>query len=461
MRGIALRSLCRTGMRAFMLIVTVLLALNLAAAQGGLRLHGSVAEGQVRVDGRPEDAAEVAVRAIWRFTDDGIVFDLESSTGSDDRGLALDRLVEAGLGAFLDAHIRFDRDGVKADDTPDRLLNLMNAMAWAAEEHFHASGTFAGFEAPTRDQLIRLCAIDWSQATKAVVTDEQDKYLAIHFFLRTQRQELERQLRADLLPLSVIDVLAPIEPEQSAGQRERINSVCGTVYDADNFLCALDLSVSDSSLRMDEATLNAQVMAALRERPVPSGENDAPRAVPGGGQVRKRDRWLKAELDAINARIDRADQRQELWELRDRIDDLQGQMEDLRVRVEEQERAPEGAEDERNPIAELSALTGHNVTVRFERYAVDIAPEYLLVLNEVFEQLARSPEERVLITGYTDRSGDPAANLRLSEARAKAVRDHLLQRGIAPERLLVNFYGDSRSEGRDPGERRVEIEWLR
>jgi outer membrane protein OmpA-like peptidoglycan-associated protein len=52
-------------------------------------------------------------------------------------------------------------------------------------------------------------------------------------------------------------------------------------------------------------------------------------------------------------------------------------------------------------------------------------------------------------------------NLRLSEQRAKAVRNYLLQRGINPDRLLVNYYGDSRSVARDPGERRVEIEWIR
>ena len=33
--------------------------------------------------------------------------------------------------------------------------------------------------------------------------------------------------------------------------------------------------------------------------------------------------------------------------------------------------------------------------------------------------------------------------------------------GINPDRLLVNYYGDSRSVARDPGERRVEIEWIR
>jgi hypothetical protein len=54
-------------------------------------------------------------------------------------------------------------------------------------------------------------------------------------------------------------------------------------------------------------------------------------------KVRKRDRWLKNELDQINARIDRMDQRKELWEMRDRMDDLQGQIDDLRLEVREED----------------------------------------------------------------------------------------------------------------------------
>jgi outer membrane protein OmpA-like peptidoglycan-associated protein len=48
----------------------------------------------------------------------------------------------------------------------------------------------------------------------------------------------------------------------------------------------------------------------------------------------------------------------------------------------------------------------------------------------------------------------------LSEQRARSVRDYLLRRGVAEERLLVNYYGDTRSSGQDPGERRVEVEWV-
>lgn len=423
-----------------------------AVAQAPIALTGEVEGNTVLVRGFDDRGPQPVFQATWRFTDEGVVFDLQRTAEPDgSRSLMLDRLVEAGLGAYLDAHVRFQKQGVIADEEPDRLLNLMNAMAWTAEERFGVSGSFAGFESPTRDQLIRLVHIDWSQARFAVVDDEQDKYLAIYFYVRSQRQELERQMRADLLALAHLDVLRPEERTLSAGQRERINSVCGTVFDQNNFLCALDLSVSDSSMALPEAHLGTAIERAMDEHPADPGQQP---------RLRKRDRWLKQEFDAINARIDRMDQRKELWEMRDRLDDLQGQIDDLRLSVEDLGTARPQPE-EANPIAALSELTGRNVTIRFARYRTDPDPEYLLALNEVFEQLARSPQDRVLITGYTDRSGDAATNLRLSEQRAKAVRNYLLQRGIAPERLLVNYYGDSRSAGRDPRERRVEIEWLR
>jgi len=145
--------------------------------------------------------------------------------------------------------------------------------------------------------------------------------------------------------------------------------------------------------------------------------------------------------------------------MRDRMEDIEDRLSGLELEVEDGKNEANGPAD--NPLANLSDLTGHNIMVRFGRNAITLDPEYRVLLNEVFEQLARAPEERVLITGYTDRSGDPTVNLRLSEARAKAVRDYLMQRGISADRLLVNYYGDSRSIGRDPGERRVEIEWLR
>ena len=71
---------------------------------------------------------------------------------------------------------------------------------------------------------------------------------------------------------------------------------------------------------------------------------------------------------------------------------------------------------------------------------------------------------RFRIEGHTDTVGAAGLNQSLSEARAAAVRDHLVRRhGIAPERLQTIGYGETRllvptADGRDePRNRRVQI----
>lgn len=65
-----------------------------------------------------------------------------------------------------------------------------------------------------------------------------------------------------------------------------------------------------------------------------------------------------------------------------------------------------------------------------------------------------------IIEGYADASGNPDANLKLSDARARAVVDYLADHGVARTRLDAKGYGATHFlPGRssdDPGNRRVE-----
>lgn len=422
-----------------------------------VELTGTSEGGDVIVQGAMGDSASPAFRAIWHKVPGGMAeFELQrTSSAAYDMRIMLDRLIEAGVGAYLDARVHFTRQGVLVDMPSTDMVRDMNAMMSAAIENLGADVVFMGLSEPTREQLDRVTRIDWSQARFGVDGGtEQDKYLAIYYYVRSQREELERQIRADLLPLSTVEVLGP--ERGSPGTTVQINSTCGTVFDDENFLCALDLQLADTGGGGIDPELGSTLMQAMAQR----AEQAAPDPlVIEQPRVRKRDRWLKEELDAINQRIDKMDQRKELWELRDRMEDMEDRMTGIEMEVQDVRNNAVDRGD--NPMANLSDLTGTNITVHFERYSVVLEPDQRVLLNEVFEQLARSPLDKVLITGYTDRSGDAAVNLRLSEQRAKAVRAYLLQRGINGERLLVNYYGDSRSAGRDPGERRVEIEWLR
>ncbi len=432
-----------------------------AIAQPRLLLKADGDANTVMVRGFVSDttAGQPVVQATWRFaTDTPCTFAYQRlSSAFGDRSLTLRELLLAAMEQYLDQRVHFAKQGVHTDVSDERMMKDMDAMATSAAHEFGATEGFVGFAQSTMDQLERVTHIDWSQATFGVNGgQDQDKYLAIYYYVRSQRQELERQIRVDLMPLATVDVVAPIDVASQPGHTLQVPTVCRTVFDDKNFLCALDLSATDTVMAVPDQRLTDQLMLDIANN-VKVAEVAAPQA-----KMRRRDRWLKAELDKINTRIDKLDQRKELWALRDRMDDLDGRVQDLGMEVHEMKdrAANPGLDPGDNPIANLSALTGRNVTIHFERNSTEVDADYRVVLNEVFEQLARSPLDRVLITGFTDKSGNAAVNLALSEQRAKAVRAYLLQRGIAADRLMVNYYGDSRSGGRDPNERRVEIEWL-
>jgi len=93
-----------------------------------------------------------------------------------------------------------------------------------------------------------------------------------------------------------------------------------------------------------------------------------------------------------------------------------------------------------------------------------LRPESKTELERVYTILTENPRMKVRIAGHTDNIGSDEYNQRLSEARAKAVCEYLISRGISIDRLSYIGYGESRpidtnetSEGRQ-NNRRVELE---
>src|SRR2546426_261431 len=79
--------------------------------------------------------------------------------------------------------------------------------------------------------------------------------------------------------------------------------------------------------------------------------------------------------------------------------------------------------------------------VTFETGRSALKLESHTVLDIVAQSLLDNPDIRIEIAGYTDTTGAPAANLRLSQAPAAAVRAYLAARGVAPGRMVARGYG--------------------
>jgi OOP family OmpA-OmpF porin len=81
--------------------------------------------------------------------------------------------------------------------------------------------------------------------------------------------------------------------------------------------------------------------------------------------------------------------------------------------------------------------------VMFETGKSALKPESFTVLDIVAQSLNANPDIRIEIAGYTDKTGSDATNLRLSQARADAVRAYLANKGVAPGRMVARGYGSA------------------
>jgi outer membrane protein OmpA-like peptidoglycan-associated protein len=82
--------------------------------------------------------------------------------------------------------------------------------------------------------------------------------------------------------------------------------------------------------------------------------------------------------------------------------------------------------------------------IHFDFDKSTLTKEAQVILKRNVRILTENPKAKVRIAGYTSASGTEAYNQKLSERRAKAVKDYLLEEGIiSPDRLSKIGYGET------------------
>ena len=98
-------------------------------------------------------------------------------------------------------------------------------------------------------------------------------------------------------------------------------------------------------------------------------------------------------------------------------------------------------EDPRKPVDESTWLDFDRLN--FETGSAELQATSREQLLNVAAVLKAYPGVELKIGGYTDSTGDAAANLQLSQARADNVRKELISNGIEPDRIETEGYGSA------------------
>lgn len=104
-----------------------------------------------------------------------------------------------------------------------------------------------------------------------------------------------------------------------------------------------------------------------------------------------------------------------------------------------------------------------NGSVLFETGKFDVRPAAMHRLDQVSQVLAAEGSAKITVMGYTDSQGSDSDNQKLSENRASSVRNYLVQKGVAQDRIASKGLGESNPVASNDTEtgrannRRVEI----
>jgi outer membrane protein OmpA-like peptidoglycan-associated protein len=73
----------------------------------------------------------------------------------------------------------------------------------------------------------------------------------------------------------------------------------------------------------------------------------------------------------------------------------------------------------------------------------NIRPQAALELNKLYDIMMKYPKMKIELRSHTDSRGSDAANMTLSENRAKAATDYLVKKGISRDRIIGKGYGET------------------
>jgi outer membrane protein OmpA-like peptidoglycan-associated protein len=383
--------------------------------------------------------------------------------------LALNRfeqLVSSYLSMYVDKCAVIERGDVKLRRSKKETLKDLNGIVKGAVDFYDYEKlrTFKGFSKVVEQKLAAIDALDFT---------------AIEFSAGDNDADTEERMRRNFLDKELSDLKVLVRMEVGLYGEENLMVVQGSEE------LVIDEGAKEKLL---QHYLNDEKWSPLEPIRVELDGNGL--ATIDLNDYSKLDGTASAQNNDINARL-----LELLQSNNDKLDGMQKQIDELRA---EQLKLWQQSQDEKNvamqkqiddlremvfalvklntgdAVADGSnALLSPNrnegvvanvpgsMNVYFAKGSTKLDAGSVLALNEIVDILARTPELKLIVTGYADRSGDAAKNLLISQQRATSVKNFLVNSGLDADRFITKYFGDRDSNKEGMTDRKVVIEFVK
>ena len=376
------------------------------------------------------------------------------------------QLISSYLDLYIDKCAMLENGDVKLRKSRRETLKELNNIVQGALEFYEYEPlkTFKSFTSNVDAKLESIDKMDFNRTGAA--PSEENKEMR-NFYFKREIESLKELVRMEVGIYASANVLmhdSSSEMVIDEGTKQKLLDQYAT-YDSNSTLEPIRIALSDSSQALIHFEDTSSLLPSdnVTNPNLPSGNSDFASEVLG---------LLKAnnsKLDGMQKQID--DLRAEQLKLWQNSQDeknmaMQNQINDLKEMVlalmNQTAGDPVVSNDKvsspsRNNAPSVILNLPESINVYFARGSAILDANSKLTLNEVVDILARNPNLRIIITGFADKTGDPAKNLLLSQQRAGVVQKFISQSGLPSNRFYLNYFGDSESAGEKASDRKVVV----
>jgi outer membrane protein OmpA-like peptidoglycan-associated protein len=378
----------------------------------------------------------------------------------------LQELIGQSLEFYLDEVISVDSEELGFKKSSNQVIKDLNNIVKDAIRYYNFKevNDFEGFSKEVEDLVKEIDGLNWRKSKLFVRNaDEKTKKELLYAFAQQELFKLKLKANMEvgnfsndnLLSLSETAVRG-LSPEEQSALLQELNN-----FQKNDALEPIEVDFSSATITLLAAEDEFVLPQAQASDRGPQKESFEERILKLLEENNRRMDQIEADIAELKGRP--AENR--IPSMRNDNSDLQVQIDELRYMLAEFLQGANSKRDPINrPISEPKA-TVYNIPEKVifnfnkGKYSLDLASR--LMLNEIIDILFHQPNMNILVTGFADRTGDARLNLELSRKRAQAVRTYLIDQGINPNRIVMNYYGDRNSFGANPNDRKVEVEFLR